>query len=179
MPRPLRSLRMPLATILLVATFLTPLLAASPTLAAEGSSPELAEKNKGFGHRLLFYIPNRIFDVFDIFRARIRLGPGFAVDGRVTRYGNVYAGVYTSIWGGLPGPRLEPRIPWPAGVESRRGVELGLEEEPTETSPGYGYGEIGGGLQLAIVGLDLGADPVEFVDLLAGIFFLDLTKDDY
>jgi hypothetical protein len=48
--------------------------------ATRAESPAAPEEEKdekegrGIGRRLLFYIPNRIFDVFDLVRARVRVG---------------------------------------------------------------------------------------------------------
>src|SRR5512136_3407887 len=89
------------------------LLASVTAIAEEATQPK--SSGKSFGHRLLFYIPNRIFDVFDLVRARVRVGPGLAVDARVTKYGDLYAGGYSTLFVGIHGPRTKPRIPWPIG----------------------------------------------------------------
>ncbi len=143
---------------------------------AEEVEPE--KKKKGIGHRILFYIPNRAFDVFDIVRARIRVGPGIAVDARVTKYGDVFAGGYTSFFVGIPGPRTKPRIPWPVGIESRAGVGVTAIADATVLGPDYGYGEVGAGFQALFLGVDVGVDPVEALDLVLGFLFIDLTGDD-
>ena len=44
--------------------------------------------------------------------------------------------------------------------------------------PDYGPAEIGLGAQVFVAGPDIGVEPLEFVDLLAGFFFIDLTHDD-
>ncbi len=133
----------------------------------------------GFVHKLVFYIPNRVCDVFDMVRARVRVGPGFAIGARVTKYGEISANAYTSLFAGLHGPRMEPRIPWPVGIESRAGVAVLADVSTETTAPTYGYGEVGLGFQAGIVGFDLGADPVEVLDLVLGVFFIDLTGDDF
>jgi len=182
-----------LVLLVLLVTFMTPLSSLTPAIAVaeegavavapgdETATPETApeKKSKSFGHRLLFYIPNRIFDVFDLVRARVRVGPGFAVGARVTRYGEVFMGGYTSVFAGLRGPRLEPRIPWPLGLETRAGVAILAEATTEEGAPEYGYGEVGAGFQLVLVGVDVGVDPVEALDLALGFLFIDLTGDDY
>jgi hypothetical protein len=136
-------------------------------------------EEKSFGHKLLFYIPNRVFDVFDIVRARVRVGPGVAVDARVTKYGDVFAGGYSTIWVGLPGPRTEPKLPLPIGVEARAGIGVTDLVDVATEGPAYGYGEVGVGFQALIVGVDVGVDPIEAVDLLLGFLFIDVTGDDY
>lgn len=152
-------------------------------LAALFTSPHLAipgEARAGdFGHKLLFYLPNRVCDVFDVVRARVRVGPGFALGARVTKYGEISVHAYTSVFAGLHGPRTEPRIPWPVGIESRAGVAAVADVSTETTAPTYGYGEVGLGFHAGIVGLDVGADPVELLDLALGFLFIDLTGDDF
>ncbi|MCX7766223.1 MAG: hypothetical protein N2246_05895, partial [Candidatus Sumerlaeia bacterium] len=40
---------------------------------------ETAEKEHTLAHKLLLYIPNRIFDGVDFVRARLRIGPGIGL----------------------------------------------------------------------------------------------------
>ncbi|MGE5842628.1 MAG: hypothetical protein ACM335_10140 [Deltaproteobacteria bacterium] len=162
-----------LTTVVLLVLLLAPV----SVLAEEVSHSEHSEKS--FGHRLLFYIPNRIFDVFDLVRARVRVGPGLAVDARVTKYGDLFLGAYNSLFVGLHGPRTEPSIPWPLGFEVRAGVKATSLADLATEGPTYGYGEVGAGFQAAIVGMDVGVDVVEAFDLVLGFFFIDLTGDDF
>lgn len=159
---------------LLVTIVLLILLLAAVSAQAEEEKPS----GKSFGHRLLFYIPNRIFDVFDLVRARVRVGPGVAVDARVTKYGDLYAGGYSTLFVGIHGPRTKPRIPWPIGFEARAGIEATSLADVASKGPTYGYGEVGVGFQAAIVGVDVGVDFAEVLDLVLGLFFVDLTGDD-
>ena len=131
-------------------------------------------------HTVLLYIPNRIFDVLDIVRARVRVGPGFALDLRATEFADFFLGAYTSIFVGIPGPRTEPEINWPFGIESRAGAEVSIIDASTGvgTAPDYGYLECGLGFQVLIIGLDLGVDPWELVDFACGIVTLDPEGDD-
>ena len=161
-----------LTTIVLLVLLLAPVSALAEEEKEEPSG-------KSFGHRVLFYIPNRIFDVFDLVRARVRVGPGLAVGARVTKYGDLYAGGYSTLFVGIHGPRLEPRIPWPIGLESRAGIEATAVADASTEGPTYGYGEIGTGFQAAIVGIDVGIDAAEILDLVLGFFFIDLTGDDF
>jgi hypothetical protein len=139
-----------LVTIVLLVLLLAPVSA----LAGEATQPKPSRKS--FGHRLLFYIPNRILDVFDPIRARVRVGPGLAVDARVTKYGDLYAGSYSTLFVGVHGLRTEPGIPWPIGFESRAGIKATSIADAATQGPPYGYGEVGAGFQAAIVGIDVG-----------------------
>jgi hypothetical protein len=160
-----------LTTIVLLVLLLAPVSAQ----AEEEAKPS----GKSFGHRLLFYVPNRIFDVFDLVRARVRVGPGLAVDARVTKYGDLYAGGYSTLFVGIHGPRTKPRIPWPIGFEARAGIKATSLADVASKGPTYGYGETGVGFQAAIVGVDVGVDVAEVLDLVLGLFFIDLTGDDF
>jgi hypothetical protein len=140
-----------------------------------------SDTSHGFVHTVLLYIPNRIFDVFDIVRARVRLGPGFAISAQATQLAGARAGFYSTVFIGIPGPRLEPSLNLPFGVEALAGAgvtavgaDVGLEAG----GPHYGYGEFEFGFQAAIIGVDVGVDPWEVVDFLCGILTFDPVGDD-
>lgn len=135
----------------------------------------------GPGKRLLWYIPNRIMDFADIFRFRLRLGPGLGAGVRLTDYASFYLGSYSSIYAGLPGPRNPHYIRWPLGYECLNGVVLGGVDATDDTpyGPAYGPAEVDMGLHLGIIGFDAGIDPIEIADFLAGFFTGDIARDDY
>lgn len=142
--------------------------------------PAKAEQPKK--HPILMYIPNRIFDLLDIVRARVRLGPGISVGARVTSIATVFVGGHSTAYVGVPGPRGKPEIPLPFGLEDSAGPMLAPAKESDEEAarhPYYGPMEIGAEAQVAIVGFSVGVEPLEALDFLAGIFFIDLKGDDY
>lgn len=144
-------------------------------------APAARARGRGFGHTLLLYIPNRIFDVFDLVRVRARLGPGMAVGFRVTKLTDVFLGAYTSAYLGLPGPRQAPRIPWPGGVESRSGLAASFADATNtsyDTDPRYSSTEVGAGAQILLVGAEAGVDPAEVFDLVLGLLTIDFREDD-
>lgn len=169
---PARPVLGPAAVVALVLAFLL----AAPPEAAE------AEEGASVAHRLLLYVPNRMLDLIDPVRLRARVGPGAAVGARVTELADLYVGSYAALWAGLPGPRGRgrslPRLP--VGVGHRTGVELG----PADLAPGAGVGpdftatEVGVELHPLLVGLQVGFDPMEIVDLAAGFLLLDPRDDD-
>ena len=155
--------------------------ATAPADATKAAEPAKKEPH-GVGHRLLFWIPNRIFDVLDLVRLRVRVGPGISVGVRATEIADVTIGAHATIWAGLHGPRSQPEIPWPLGVETLATVEVSVLEAGSDDGrfgPQYGPLEIGFGTQLAIIGFDLGVEPYDALDLLAGIFLLDPKGDDF
>lgn len=128
------------------------------------------------------YIPNRLFDVLDLVRLRVRVGPGFTVQARATEAVDVVLGAHATVFAGVPGPRGRPRVNLPIGIETFAGAELSVVGDKSEegwSKPYYGPLEVGAGFQAAIIGLDLGIDPLEILDFAAGIVFLDLKGDDY
>lgn len=152
---------------------------------SEQSSSELAveppeETSHSFGHMILLYIPNRILDVFDFARLRVRVGPGFALGARVTKPISFFFGGYGSVYVGLPGPRMEPTVKLPFGIENYGGLSLSLLDSTNEGrfAPNYSPTEIGTSLQFLIVGFDVDVDPVEVLDLALGFLFIDIRGDD-
>ena len=133
-------------------------------------------------HPILMYIPNRIFDVLDIVRARVRIGPGLSVGARVASIVTVFVGGHSTAYVGLPGPRGKPEVSLPFGLEDSSGPSLAPAKENSEETdryPYYGPMEIGAEAQAAIVGVSVGVEPLEALDFLAGIIFIDLKGDDY
>ncbi len=142
----------------------------------------MATEPSGLGHRLLFWIPNRLFDLLDIVRLRVRVGPGISVSARATEAADVAIGTHLTVFVGLPGPRGERRISLPVGMEGYAGLELSVLETGNEDDgigPRYGPTEIGAGAQVLLVGLDVGVEPYDALDFLAGILMFDPRGDDF
>lgn len=151
----------------------------SPAVEFAQVAPAPARVN--FGRRVLWYVPNRFMDLLDIFRFRVRLGPGWAAGMRITDFGACYMGDYHSVYGGLPGPRNLHYIRAPVGFESLKGIVFcGVNAtDDTPYGPGYGPTEVAIGVHLGLIGVDAGFDPLEFADFLSGFFFFDFEHDDY
>ncbi len=173
-------------------TWAAVLCVALPIPAASSDSPakpaarletlSVSRQPPSLGHRLLLWVPNRVFDVLDVVRLRVRVGPGFSACVRATEAADAALGGHATIYAGLPGPRNSPQIPWPAGLETSAGLELSVVEVGSEEDrhgPQYGPLEVGAGAQVLLLGLDAGIDPFDALDLLAGILFLDPKGDDF
>lgn len=139
-----------------------------------------AAKSKSVGHKVLWYLPNRLLDLVDVFRFRLRVGPGIAYGIRVTNQANFFIGRYETVYFGLPGPRLGPKLRSPVGLEQERGLLLmgvdATDDLPHE--PGYSPTEFTSGLQALIIGGEWGVDPVELGDFLMGFLLFDIRQDD-
>ncbi len=144
--------------------------------------PSEQEVNEGHGLVLgaLLYVPNRVFDLLDIFRFRVRVGPGAAVSARVTSAVSLYLGSYATLFAGLPGPRLDPSVPLPVGLESHNGATVSVVDATADggVGPDYSSTEVGLGAQILIVGFDFGIDPLEIIDFVTGILTIDIREDD-
>src|SRR5262245_51506207 len=141
-----------------------------------------AAHEAGLGSKLLLWIPNRLLDLFDIVRLRVRVGPGISVSARATEAADVAVGTHLTVFAGLPGPRGEKKISLPIGLETYAGLEVSLLEAGSEdegTGPRYGPTEVGAGAQALLVGIDVGVEPYDALDFLAGILFLDPRGDDF
>lgn len=155
---------------------------APPPAPAFVLSPAASTRSEvGFSKRILWYIPNRVMDFLDVFRFRVRLGPGLAAGFRITNYAAFYWGEYYSVYGGIPGPRNPRYVRWPIGVESLKGIVFAGVDATDDTpyGPQYGPTEVDFGVHLGVAGADLGVDPLEFADFLSGFFLFDLERDDY
>ena len=153
--------------------------AAAPPPAAAGETARPGRDRSAIW-AILMYVPNRVFDIVDILRLRARVGPGFGIGARVTTAAEVYLGSYVSVWAGLPGPRMEPQLPIPLGLESYNGAALSLAKGTFSggMGPDYSPTECGASLHLLLIGLDLELDPIEVADFITGIIGIDIRKDD-
>lgn len=146
----------------------------------------VAEKKKkqepkpSWGHRILWYVPNRVLDVTDIVRCRIRVGKGWAATLRMSEPVSSFAGSYKTHYIGFPGPRYPKRVKGFYGREEYKGLQFGLADATDESlyEPEYTASEFALGAHLGYVGADLGTDPVEILDGVLGFFFYDLKGDD-
>lgn len=161
-------MRIPLAAVLLV------LLAASPAL---GQESEGLPKH-GIVHKLLFYLPNRLFDTMDMVRLRARVGPGFGASARATRPLSAQAGFYSVVWAGLPGSRGRRTISLPAGFEALSGAQVSVIDVAADAGQNYGATEVGAGVHVFLLGADTGIDPLEVLDFIGGLVLIDFKQDD-
>ncbi len=116
----------------------------------------------------------------DVVRARARIGPGIGAGVRATKPISVNAGFYASVFAGIPGPRGRPKIPWPVGMENYAGADVSVMGVSTEGfGPGYGPAEVGAGVHAGLLGIDVGVEPLEVLDLLLGFVFIDIRDDDF
>lgn len=133
------------------------------------------------GEKILWYIPNRLMDIVDIFRVRAKVGPGLAAGVRLTDHASFYVGRQHSAWVGLPGARYPQWVRWPVGFENQRGVVVASVDasDDVRNPPHYGFTETNVNLHLLIVGAEVGIDPLELSDFFLGWFMYDVGRDDF
>ena len=157
---------------------------AAVTVKAKTTETEAKKRDKkssrSITHRLILWAPNRVLDVFDIMRVRIRLGFGLGLGVRATKYVAAFAGSYTTIYAGLPGPRCRRMPRSPVGLESYNGAKASVVDLTVDggIGPAYSATEFGAGFQLILLGIDIGIDPFEVIDFAGGILLWDPRQDD-
>jgi len=147
-----------------------------------GFSPAMANENPHpWWQGVLWYVPNRVMDLMDVFRLRAKVGPGLEVGARFTNAFAFYGGESKTFYVGLPGPRQQKVVPPMLGYEQKRGIVLaGLDAtDDMPNPPHYEFSEIGVSGHLLFVGVDAGVSLTEFRDFLAGIVGVDLQGDDF
>jgi len=142
--------------------------------------PVAAKEKASWGHRLLWYLPNRALDLSDMLRLRFRYGKGWAGNLRLSEPLTVFGGDYTAHFAGFPGPRYPERLRKFYGLEELKGLQLSLVDATDESphEPEYTFTEFVIGAQLEYVGMEVGSDPFEWLDFFGGLFFLDPRGDD-
>ncbi len=127
---------------------------------------------------VVFYLPNRLFDVLDIVRLRLRVGPGLSAGASATEVADVFVGAHTSMYVGLRGSRGKPQIPWPFGIDNRAGAEISVIDE-TQSNVYTDPLEFGAQAQLGIIGINFAFNVYDMLDVLTGFVLLDIAKDDF
>ena len=155
---------------------ITVLLIVGTIFLVQSSIPPKAEG--GVLMNIICYIPNRVFDVLDIVRLRLRVGPGISVGVRATKPVSAFLGTHLTVWAGLHGPRGRLWLPLPFGFEARSGAQASVVDL-AKSGCYYGPLEVGFETQLFLLGPNIGVAPYELLDCLAGFFFIDLQGDDF
>ena len=148
--------------------------AASSPKKGWGEFEVVEEEEPSPARKLLLWLPNRLFDFLDIFRADIGVGFSYGAVGRATSSGQFgYRKMdpvsYRFGWFGREAPFIEERSseygfgPWYTESEERQVCK----------------GEFGAGIDLIIPGIYLGICTEEILDFFTGIVLVDPAKDDF
>lgn len=139
---------------------------------SRSSGDVILESERSILRSILFYLPNRIIDLFDVFRIDIGAGSSAGVVLRATRYGQVgYRFVDpVSLRLGAFG-RSSPIV---VERNSESGFGDNFSQTPNRHVTPY---EIGIGADL-LIGAYAGVSLDELADFLTGILFIDWKGDD-
>lgn len=124
----------------------------------------------------LLYVPNRVFDVFDIVRVGVDVGPGFGGSAQVTTAARAAYLNRLSVGVGLQTLRHLP-------VKAAADVELGAGPVGGSASPGLGWYRSPADIRVEVhpllAGAHVAVEPLEITDLVLGFLGFDLSDDDF
>jgi hypothetical protein len=125
---------------------------------------------------ILLYIPNRIFDLFDVARFGINVGPGFGFDARCTKWLKAQFITDTSVGVGLQTLRHLPLC-----IRSQAKLGLAFISTPSMNLIDWHYGDYDLRVELYVllVGAHVAVELGEIVDFIGGIFTWDPMNDDF
>ena len=152
--------------------------------------------------KLLFYLPNRILDVMDIFTLNLGFGPTARLELQATRACGLGAGVGASYklfkaWNRQYG--YGRQVGWDAAFTCMYAENIDVDDTsrlvhhywesfsgvPVPTTSMYNYftgwrdyWAFGGSAGVIIVEADFYIHPVEIADLITGFLFMDIRNDD-
>lgn len=146
--------------------------------AGEEAAEEEADEEEGQSAlaTALLYIPNRIFDLFDMVRAGVNVGPGLGIDVRATKWAKVIFATDTSVGVGFQGLRHLPVC-----IRSRAKLGLAFISTPDLNVLDWYHGDydLRIELHLLLVGAHVAVDFGEIFDFLGGLFTWDPMEDDF
>ncbi len=171
-----------LAAVLLCAATAKAETARSPSAEPRQVPPPHAMGITGIVWPIVSYLPNRVFDLLDIVRLRVRVGPGWSAGVRATEFADVFAGSHSTVYAGLRGSRGRGwGVPWPFGIENHGGVEVSVVDLTNHgpLAPVVDPLEIGFEAQAGFLGIYPALEVYEMLDFITGFIFLDIRGDDF
>ena len=171
-----------LAAVLLCAATAEAETARAPSSEQRGAQPHLAMGITEMVRPIVFYIPNRIFDLLDILRLRVRVGPGLSAGARATQFADVFVGSHATVYAGLRGSRgKKGGIAWPFGIEDHGGVKVSVVDLTNNGpfAPVVDPLELGLEAQAGLIGIYPALELYEVLDFVTGFLFLDIQRDDF
>ncbi len=168
-----------LASLAICLTLVCPLFvyaqetAASSPKAPWGDFEVIEQEQPTVITKVLLWLPNRLLDLWDIFRVDAGAGVGYGAVLRLTTYGQLG---YRSLDPGMLRLGADGRES-PVFVESSKEYGIGpyfVESKDRNLCTGV----VGAGVDVVLVGAHVGICPEEIFDFLGGIFLFDPMGDD-
>lgn len=136
---------------------------------------EEPKESRGFLMGVAMYLPGRVFDLFDVARAGVNVGPGAGIQLKATDAVQLTAMARTSVGLGLETLRHSPVA---AGAEASTGLSVvGAGADAGLTWP-QSPTDVRLELHPLIVGAHAAIDPVEILDFVLGFVLIDVRSDD-
>lgn len=158
-------------------------------------------EDSSFLYRLILYVPDRAFDLLDLFTFEVHLGFGAYANVHATRAVQAGGGLRTKIGAGLHDQRSiglaneaevglaalalgaqsfgGSSVGLPGGVALGADSMAGMHWPSDELYQTYrDYWAIGASLTLGLVGVEFDFHPVQIFDFLGGVLFMDPARDD-
>ena len=130
-----------------------------------------SNQNSSVLRKVVFYPVNIVADTLDVAKASVGIGLGLAAQARATDLTRVGAMAYDSIRVGLNGRKF------PAWHEMN--IEAGLSLLYLSVGDAeHSHTEVGASAHALLVGVNASTDPLEIIDLLGTIFFMDPLEDN-
>jgi hypothetical protein len=160
------------------------------------------KRDAGLLTKVLFWAPNRAFDLLDLVTFDVHVGLGAFANLHVTRALQVGAGLRGIVGVGAHDQRIlglnneaemgvavlglgtemtsGSAIGIPGGVATGADAMAGLHRPSSRIYQDFrDYWAIGAGATAGLAGADVDLHPVQLFDFLLGIFFVDFARDDF
>ena len=159
------------------------------------------DEDSSFLYRLILYLPDRAFDLLDVFSFDLHLGIGAYANVHVTRAAQAGGGLRSKIGAGWHDQRSlgmasEAEVGLAAlalGAQSFSGASVGVpgglalgadsmvgmhwpSDELYQTY--RDYWAIGASVTLGLVGFEFDLHPMQIFDFVGGVLFMDFARDD-
>jgi len=157
------------------------------------------DEESGILSKIIWYVPDRFFDMIDIFTIEVNVGPQFGAGVWVTRAAQMKAyggstfgyGYYQKKQIGYRGETSFEYGLGPLGAHVVSGARVGTGGFDSTVSSEYfalpsdkihqeyrDYWGVGGKAGILFIGFEIEIHPLEIGDFFAGLFTIDLLNDD-
>jgi hypothetical protein len=149
------------------------LVLASPNKGWSELPPKLGGNQSSVVYQILTWVPNRILDLIDVFKFDIGIGP--ALGGKITITESFQMGARIFTPSSLRLGNFGRKSPIILEKSSEYGISPFFKESKQRLKCSY---QLGVGIELIIIGVNLELCPTELIDFIGGTFLVDSEGDD-